>query len=263
MARPSLASKAKSEALVPVESNPGTGLPVGYSGGGVTAASPIYSPTPYVLFVSTKGQTFATVARHIPDLQEGDPVLIRGENVKPVKLNPLRFHLIQAFQHFSVVDSMGQVTKTIFDVEQAREDKTQKWSEHVETVVLACLGDGSVCPARCTFKTTKTNAVHTAIAALQQAENMEEWAKQSPEHRASAAAPQPWARFTATVTLKRGTARASGFNFVAANAFITPTGLADWQTLAAAFQDAEFKKVADAVYRRHQERVAEIKARSA
>jgi len=258
MAKKSLASME----VAPVESNPGTGLPVGFQGGAIQVASPIYQRTPYVLFVSTKGQTYGQLAQRIRDLQDGDPVLVRDENVPPLKMNPLRFHLIAAFQHFSVVDSMGAIVKTTFDVETAREDKTQKWLEHVETVILVCLGDGGLCPARMTFKTTKTNAIHTAIAALKDAEDAEKWGSYSAEHKASLVAPTPYARFTATVTLKRGTAKSTGFNFVAANSFITPTGLADWQTIGAAFKDETFCKLCEAVYRRHKDRVGEITSRS-
>ena len=254
-------SLAKSRELIPVESNPGAGLPVGYDGGGITVSSPIYQASPYVQFISAKGQTFSEVARRIPDLQDSDPVLIRGADAPPVRLNPMRFHLIAAFQHFSVVDSVGQIVKSTLDVDFARGDKVEKWLEHVESVIIVCLGDGSVCPARCTFKTTKTNAIHTAIAALNQATDHDEWAKQGPDYRASLAAPHAWARFTATVTLTRGTAKGSGYKYAAAKSFITPTGLADWEALAAAFQDVAFKRVADAVMTRHNARIAEIKTR--
>jgi hypothetical protein len=254
----SLASK--SNEMIPVESNPGAGLPAGYGGGNITVSSPIYQSSPYVQFISTKGQAFAEVARRIPDLQDSDPVLLRGADTPPVRLNPLRFHLIAAFQHFSVVDSMGQIVKSTLDVDSAREDRAYKWLEHIESVILVCLGDGGLCPARCTFKTTKTNAAHTAIAALNQAGNPDEWAKQGPDYRASLPAPYAWARFTATVTLTRGTAKGSGFKFAAAKSFITPTGLADWQALAAAFQDEGFKRIAKPVMSRHNERVAVIKS---
>jgi len=259
MAKKSLASEMS---VSTVESNPGAGLPVGFGGDTIQVGSPIYERTPYVLSASNRGQTYGELSRTIPDLQDGDPVLIRGEGTRPVKLNPFRFHLVAAFQHFAVVDSQGSIVKTTTDVEAVREDTTQKWAEHIESVVLVCLADGGLTPARCTFKTVKTNAVHTAIAALADAADVEEWGKRSPEHKSSLVAPTPYARFTATVTLKRGTGKSSGFNFVAANSFITPTGLADWQTIGAAFKDATFCKLCDAVYRRHKERIAEIMSRS-
>lgn len=263
MSTASLASRAKGNktppATLPVESNPGAGLPVGFSGSGIVAAAPLYQRTPYVLFISTKGKTFAEVARHISDLQEGDPVLLQGENVYPIKLNPFRFYLISAFQHFSQVDNLGQITRTILDADRAREDKASKWVEHVETVLLVKLSHGALVPARCTFKSTKTNAIHAAIAEVNAAADAESWAAKSPEHKASLAVPHPWARVLTTVTLKRGTSKSSGFSFVAAGGFVTPTGLADWQSLASAFQDPAFRQLCEAVNQRHNERVAEIK----
>lgn len=244
------------KSLATVESNPGTGLPVGFSGGPIEVAAPLIQRIPYVLFVSPKGQTFAKVAQQIPDLQDGESILVRGDNY--TRLNPYRFYLIQAFQHFSVVDSQGQIVETTLDPEVAREDKTRKWSEHVECVIIVVLPDNSLVPACCTFKTTKTNAAHKAIDELKVANNIEEWSKKSAEHKASAAVPQAYARFITTVTLKRGTSK-GGFAYVAANAFTRPTGLADWQALANAFQDAEFKKTCEAVYDRYLDRIVDIK----
>jgi hypothetical protein len=252
MAKQSLASRKEV-----VESNPGTGLPVGFDGGPIAVVTPAYQPTPYVLFVSPKGQTFAKVAQQIPDLQDGDAILIRGDSY--TRLNPFRFYLVQAFQHFSIVDSQGSITETTFDLETAKQDKTRRWSEHVETVIIVIMPDGSLVPATCTFKTTKTNAAHKAIEEMRAASEVVTWAERSPEHKASSFAPWPYARFVVTVTLKRGTSK-GGFAFVAANAFTRPTGLADWQALAEAFKDDKFKKLCEAVYDRYQDRVADIKS---
>lgn len=252
-------SLASRKEVVPVESNPGTGLPVGFTGeSNIATIAPMHQRTPYVLFVSPKGQTFAKISQQIPDLQDGDPILVRGDSY--TRLNPFRFYLIQAFQHFSIVDGQGQITETTLDPDVAKEDKDRKWSEHVETVLIAVLPDGSLVPATCTFKTTKTNAAHRAIDELKAAADVDSWSARSPEHKASSVASWPYARFVTTVTLKRGTAKRSGFAFVAANAFTRPTGLADWQALGDSFKDETFKKTCEAVYDRFQDRIADIKA---
>lgn len=257
MAKESLASK-KNREVTTVESNPGAGLPVGYSGGALAPVVQTFIRTPYVQFISTKGQSFAEVAAVIRDLQDGDPVL-RREDVRPVKLNPFKFYLINAFQHWSLVDNLGSIVKTTLDPEQGT---ANKWAEHVETLLIVQLPDGSLSPARCTFKTTKTNAIHAAIKARTQAEDADEWGGLSAEHKESLAVPAVWARYMTTVTLKRGTGKASGFAFVAANGFVSPTGLADWKALAAAFQDGGFKKLADATRESFDTRVADLKSRS-
>ena len=245
----SLASKAV------VESNPGTGLPVGFTGGHVEVAAPLNVRTPYVLFVSPKGQTFAKIAQQIPDLQDGDPVLVNGDEY--TRLNPFRFYIVDAFQHFSAVDGQGQIIETTLDAEKAREDKEYK--EHIETMLIVQHADNLV-PATCTFKTTKTNAAHRALETLKKASDLESWSKLSAEHKASAAVPYPYARFITTVTLKRGTGKKSGFAFVAANGMVRPTGLADWDRLAAFFAVPENKKLAEAVFNRFKDRVEDIKA---
>ena len=253
MAKQSLASRKEV-----VESNPGAGLPVGFGGeSNIAVSAPLYQTNPYVLFVSPKGQTFAKIAQQIPDLQDGDPVLIRGD--KYTRLNPFRYYLIQAFQHFSVVDSLGKILETTLDPETAKNDKARKWAEHVETVLIVILPDGSLVPATCTFKTVKTNAAHKSIEELKAAEDIDSWSERSPEHKASAVAPWPYARFVSTVTLKRGTSK-GGFAFVSANAFTRPTGLADWQALGENFKDDNFKKLCESVYDRFQGRVADIKS---
>lgn len=257
MSKVSLASKSK--AVVPVESNPGTGLPVGFEGGGMAVSAPVFQRTPYVLFVSTKGQTFARLAPQIPGLQDGDPVLVRDE--KGLKLNPFKFYLIDAFQHFSVVDNQGAIVKSMFDVERAREDKINKWNEHIEAVILVVDGD-TLTPARCTFKTTKTAAAHAAVSAAKVAADAEAWGALSAEHKTSLAVPTHWARYITTATLKRGTSK-GGFAFVAANGFVTPTGLSDWNLLSEAFKDDSFRKLCEAVGDRHRERVEEIKSKAA
>lgn len=240
-----------------VESNPGTGLPVGFTGGPVQVAAPLVQRTPFVIFVSTKGQTFAKVAQQIPDIQDGDPVLCRGDSY--TRLNPFKFYIISAFQHFSKVNGQGEIFETILDAEQAREEKGQ-WSEHIETLLVVILPSGELVPATCTFKTTKTNAAHTAIDNLKKAEDAAEWSKLSAEHKASAAVPAAYARFVVTVTLKRGTAKKSGFPFVAANAFVRPTGLADWDSFATFLKDPEKKRLCEAVYNRFTDRCEDIKA---
>lgn len=237
-------------------SNSGAGLPVGFGGvGGLDVGDQLFQALPYVQFISSKGQSFGEVARQIPSIQDGDPILVRAKAA--TKLNPFRFYLAAAFQHFSMVDTMGCIVKATLDSTVARSDRA--WQEHIEALIIVVLDDELV-PARCTFKTTKTNAAHTAIKTLREIrEEPEEWAKRSPEHKLTVKVPLDWARFTTTVTLKRGTSRSTGFNYVAANGFAEPTGAADWKLLADAMKDDNFNMLCDDTLRRHEQRISEVK----
>lgn len=252
-----------------IESNSGVGMPLLFqpsaSGAAVDVGDPLVQRTNYALFVSPKGQSFAKLLAHIPDLQDGDPVLVPTMGT-PAKLSPFVFYLLRAWQHFSIVNSMGVIQKSIFGEDAAklakeRSTKDAKYLEHIETILLIVHG-GKVYPARCTFKTTKVNAIRTAINTLAEAQDAESWSKKSEAHRVSSAAPLPWARFTSSVRLKSGlTSQSSGFNFVAAYSHPTPTSVAEWQTLAAAMKDPDFARECDECLTEHGRRMEAIKSK--
>lgn len=247
-----------------IESNSGIGLPVGFSSPVMEVGDPLFQPTAYTLFVSQKGQNFGQMMISIPDLQDGDPVLVEGPSAKPVKLNPFRFYLITAFQHFSVVDQTGMILKSTTVPTYVKEHPEDKWNEHIETVLIAVVrGDegARLVPCRCTFKTTKCKAAYKALEARKQAENPVLWERLSPEHKASLIATEPWARYTATVTLKRMTSKASGFAYVAADSFIVPTGVADWKLLSEYFREQKNHDACSAMTEAHSKRVAIVKSK--
>jgi len=261
---------AKSTPPARIESNSGVGLPVGFGEApNLAVGDSLYQTTPYALFVSTKGKSFASLAARCPGLDDGDPVLVRGPKDKPVKLNPFVFYLVNLFQHFSEVDNQGVIQRTVLAAEEAAGDKALK--EHLEAVLIVEERELGLVPCRCTFKTTKTNAARSAYDALKQATATQDqadelglvfWGDLSPEHRATLPVPQPWARFKNTVTFRRGTGMASGYPYVAANSFHTPTGVADWKALAAFFADEGSAALCAAVHNAHLDRVALLKQKA-
>lgn len=225
--------------LVRVESNSGIGLPVGFESMPMIVPDELYQRSPYVLFVHPRGANFAELKQSIPSLAEGDAVLIRS-GVAPVKLSdlPFKFLLVRADRYFAQVDATGAIIRVTRDVENARKDKFS-WKDHYETVLFVVLPDGLV-PARCTFKTTKTNAAAAALKALVEAQTPE-WADRSAAHKATLAIPEPRFRFTTTVTLRRSTGLTSGVPYTAANAIVQPLSGAEWAQLATALADDNFK----------------------
>lgn len=211
--------------------------------GAIVAVGPSFQTTPYVAFASSKSDSFAKYMLTNRDLQDGDPVLVRPEPLLPLKLSPFRFYLLKAVQFWAQVDGSGQIVKTTSDKDATVGDRS--WVEHIETLVLVVLPDALV-PARVRFKSTKTNAIHTAIDARRLADNDEEWGNLSPDHKASLVAKDSWARFTCIVRMKPGVSKSSGFKYVAAYGAIQPTVNADWQQIVKAAMEPEFNRLLEA-----------------
>lgn len=252
---------AKSLLQQNLESNPGAGLPVEYTGTApIAVQSSIFQLTPYVTFVSPKGQAFASLSVQIPGLGEGDPVLIE-QGAPPLKLNPFRFFLTHAYQHWSVVDNIGTIIRSTEDREVAKENPPGGgyWAEHIETVLFVRLPD-RVVPARCTFKTTKTNAAHAAIAGLELASSPE-FGDRSPEHKAALQMPYPWARVVTEVSLSTRTSHSSGFRYTAAKGIVKPSVESDWKLFAAFFSDPKNVELAQAVVAAHEDRKDQVKSK--
>lgn len=224
------------------------------------AEGPLYSITPYVSFVSLKSAAFPKLAPYYPDLREGEPVLFKGAD-SHVRLDPFRYYLIQYRVHYTEADSEGSVVRSTMDAGVAKGDKSLK--ENVETVLIVCTKEGLV-PARCTFRTTKTKAVWSAINHLAVAKDGDKWGKLSPEHAATLGAPDPRFRFTATVHLSYGRlSKSTGYKFTEASATVKPTALADWQALTAALNDKAFRALCDDVVTQWKERIAMIESHCA
>lgn len=273
MAKQSLASKSGNVPAVaePVASNPGHDwLPDAFKPqeGAIAVSSPAGGRSPYVSFVSTKGPAFSRIASFIPTLEDGDPVMIYPEPRRPIALTPFRFFLLKAFQHWSVVDSKGNILRTTLDPVKGKKDRA--FAEHIETVLLVVVPDGLEC-ARCTFKTTKVNAAHRAIETLEQlgraerGENGEpsaaDWYAMSPEHKVTQAAPVDWSRFSCTVKLRAGTGQTSGFDYVAATSIPLPATSADWLAIGNFFKDENKRKQAEECEESYQRRITGIKSK--
>lgn len=215
-----------------VESNSGVGLPSGFESMPMIVPDSLYQRSPYVLFVHPRGGNFAELKAAIPSLVEGDPVLVI-DGQPPQKLDPLKFILLRADRYFAQVDATGAIRQVTRDVEKAR--KGRDWKDHYETVLLVLLPD-RVVPARCTFKTTKTNAIANALKALARAQTPE-WANESAAHKATLAIPDARFRFVTTVTLRRGTGQTSGVAYTAANGFVNPLSSTEWSNLSDALAD--------------------------
>lgn len=198
-----------------------------------------YSGAVYVQFAHPKAKNYAALIQAYPDLEESDPFLIQPDPARPIKLNPFTFLLLRQFQHFADVDNNGQIIKTYDEPGSGRK-------EHIETAILA-YHNGELTPATCTFKTTKAAAAKTAIKTLELAADTEKWGRNSPDHNATIAIPDPRFRFTTTVKLRPSVGQSSGNAYVAATGLCRPTTVADWQVIGSKLNDPKFTAAMAAV----------------
>lgn len=227
------------------------GLPIPVAGGEIKVHKPDFEQGTFAMFFDRRSGMSPRLTAAIRDLQDGDPVLVLPEPELPIRLQPLRFSLFAAFGYFADVDQAGTILS-------AGHEKTEKLNrEHVEAVVFIYLPERLV-PARMTFKTTKCQAAHKAIAALKLAAEPG-WAKLSPEHGTSMMAPYPWSRFSVSVRTSTRTSRTSGFKYVAADADIRPTGVTEWKLIGDSLKCPGFVQELRVAVKGYDRRLEEVK----
>jgi hypothetical protein len=252
----------KTTAVVPVESNPGGWLAPAPE---PNVIAPPNTRTAYVTFASGKAKSFPRMVQAIPDLAEGDPVLVLPEPMLPVKLSPFRFFFPgYAFQHWTASDEDGAIIATSLAdpgrdaaIVDPKTGKDTYYGEHIEACLLVIHG-AKLVPARATFKTTKTNGIHAALDALKVAKKPE-WADISPAHKATLMAPAPWLRFTVTVTVGPYLSKSTGRTSRVAKGKANPATAADWQMVREFFEGEGNAALTETVQQAWSRRVEEIK----
>ena len=212
-----------------------------------------FTTPPYVVFAHPLAKVWQRILAAVPDVQEGDPVLVLPEPHRPVKLAPFRFLLIAARHYFADVDTSGEILAATWE-------RPEEWSdprkEHVESAVIVLLPDRAV-PATARWKTTKCPAAHRAVDAVRLA-GTPAWARISADHAASMSAPDPRQRAVMTVRFDRKTSKSSGRLNIIADATVAPTSAGDAGLIKALFTDPAGTKTANAVASTFQRRVEEI-----
>jgi hypothetical protein len=217
---------------------------------------PLFVNTPYIQFLNAKSPSYPKVVAAIPDVQEGDVVLM-GQNIQ--RLEPARFYVIHARVHYSEVDAAGNVLRSTTDPERASGDK--KLAEHIEAVLLVVTPDGLV-PARCQFKGARLKAIRNALDTLEEAKTAA-WGAKSKEHEASLVSPDARFRFVSTIRVTFQTSRSNGFKYALATSTAKPSGVADWKMVGEFFQDPVNVKLTEAVIESWKERLAHVAGKGA
>ncbi len=219
-----------------------------------------FETTPYVAFCSTKSPKFASWAAKAPGLQDGDPVLFEGDDL--TALSPMRFFLMQARQWWGETTDRGEILRSTFDVEMAKEDR-EHLKENVETILLVVLPT-RVQVARCTFKGPKCSAAKTAMNAHADATDAD-WGSKSDDHKRSLCAPDTRFRYTTVVSLRTRTSRSgkgAGRPYVQASGIVQPITVSEMTLLTDFFNDTDNHAICDQVVARHNDRMKNIEAKN-
>jgi hypothetical protein len=206
--------------------------------------------TPYVVFASTRGKSWANAAVACPGLKESDPVLIRPAPDAPVLLSPFRFFYVAGFEYHASRDANGKLTAV-------SPTRSKDLHTEVEALLLVFTPDGLV-PARCTFKRGCTPAAQLAAEMKRKAESPE-WGKLSPDHAASLQIPIPFGRFVVTASTGLKLAKTGGKRYPVTEGRVAPTGRAEAEELVNLFADDAGKAAYEAVLNSYNRTVAEVK----
>jgi len=239
MAKESLASKQQSSALTVV--NSGT-LPALFKND-VIEITPTFS-TPFLVFAQPAAkEQWKTLVTKFPTIEDGDPVLMFPDPEPAIKLDQIRCTVMKMEQYFATRDlSRGGVEKDRF--KKPGPDR----AERLIIAMIIYLNDRAV-PCTCIAKTVKCAAFHDIYNELKRMSDPEkqlDWVKQSASHKlAWEKCDAPFARITATISIRGGTGRGSGMAYAATKVSITPSTQVEWDLLAK-IDMKELKKIAEA-----------------
>lgn len=225
-------------------------------GGELVAVEPTVPFGAYIAFASTRAEKWGEYAGRIPGLREGDALLIRGEDV--IKLDPCRVHLVCAHQYWAQFDE-GTYDLAAVSLTRQPTRGEDRWAECVECVVLVYLPDGSIEPARVTFRKGQTRASSTLALALREA-GTPAWSAKSPSHAETLALPRPAFRFYGVITAGKKLGKGGGNTFNIASASIHPSGRTEAIALGKFFSDPSKRSSHDEIIAAHRARVEEVNA---
>ncbi len=229
-----------------------TGMMVANSGGG---------GVPYVIFVSPKSPNFADYAAAIPGVKARDILLSRPPPYPLIALPAFKFFTISAQQAWVEAEEDGTLISATFDDPKDRESPQR---ENIESVLIVFLPDGSLVPARCTFRTSKCagmkNVRNTYAMAHGDAAAVAQWAALSPEHRETLEIPSQfaWGRFVTTMTCT-GKTGGRGRVYDLTKSRVGPTNKADRGLLGNSLKDAAFCAALQSVNEAYVRRVTELR----
>ncbi len=225
-------------------------IPSGF--GEIGGVLPESTRTPYVSFIYAKSKNYSTFLQQIPDLKEGEPVLVRPEPHIPVILRPFRYFLLSCTQYWGDFNkSTGALVRSSAVKQPA------PFKETVEALILV-IHEGKLVPACVRFKATTCPAWAPAKRAFE-ASKLASWAKLSPDHAFTAKIPQPWARFVTSANRTLKPNRETQELYPTMEAVSNPTSASELDHVVNFFQDAKGLKTLADVQAEYIKHLAEAK----
>jgi hypothetical protein len=224
---------------------------------------PVWANCPSLVFAYKMSETFWDKLKAAnPGLQEGDPCIVFPEPDAPVKLNPLRFSLLRAFQYWAISSKKNEHLECSLTQRKGKEDG-KSWDEWIESI-LVIYDNGEAFPCAARLKSTKCPPIHLATKILNQLRDTkndgpQKWAAQSPEHAMTMQIPKLWARFTVQCKISASVGKESGNTYHVPVGTVLPATAADLATLQQAFNDPLVQTWLKAADTQFEERIAAVK----
>lgn len=115
------------------------------------------------------------ISAKIKDLRNSNLVYVSADHVE--KLNPMKFHVLEAFRFYADLDGNGEMIKTY---DEEADNRPKSAGEFVEALILVYTKKGPKV-ARTTFKKAMCRAIQPMLDEYAEADS-EDWGKRSKEH---------------------------------------------------------------------------------
>lgn len=205
---------------------------------------------PYITFAHPKrADEWNKLIAKLGQVSEGDMCFISQEHI--CKLDVAKIGWLCHKQYWAETNPAGEMLSATF------QEKPHPFKEHVEAVVLVYFDDRIV-PANVRFRTTKCPAAKVMSKALEDA-SKPEWGDQSPAHKETLVANQPFMRFYGEMLLGPSRpSRSSGLPYRPTVCTVKPTGVAEWRLLKEFCDNPESQKALDEAAKRFEFRIADV-----
>lgn len=173
-----MATKTKSASK---KNTSGALVPGGFRTGAVMPRKPIQSGggSAFVWVAHTMSGMWGDIAAKIKGLKNADLVYVNGDHVE--RLQPMKYHLVEAFHFFATADRDGDFLQTW---DESADDIPKEAGEYVEAVLVVYTANG-VRAARMTFKKAMCKAIGSMIREYHEALEPA-WASRNAENKLAA-----------------------------------------------------------------------------
>lgn len=143
----------------------------GQSGGG--------SGDSFIWTAHKQSKLWDDISTKIKDLRNSNLIYVSADHVE--KLNPMKFHVLEAFRFYADLDGQGEIVKAY---DEEADNRPKSAAEFVEALILVYTKKGPKV-ARTTFKKAMCRAIQPMLDEYSEADS-DDWSKRSKEHGVAA-----------------------------------------------------------------------------